>query len=221
MRARLPRPTPAPALVTLALVTLALAPSQGVPQERTLADLTATPEEVSTLFLRSVRAIRWSAATQFISGGTLDRFQGVVTMLADADTTGETRRYLAGTDRRGYADLGAPEVFDRAVGTMIDDMPGLMHALFDHDDEIIGHVNEGPDRAFVVYRTVERLSGAVPEIRVMETVRTPAGWRVEWSDELAVLETALRGVPRTRRQPPAPPPTPPSTPSHPPDPNRP
>jgi hypothetical protein len=79
---------------------------------------------------------------------------------------------------------------------MIDDMPGLMHALFDHDDEVIGHVDEGADRSFVVYRTVERLSGAVPEVRVVEAVRTSAGLRVAWSDELDVLETALRGVPR-------------------------
>ena len=173
-------------------------------QVRSLAEVTATPEDVATLFLRSVRAIRWSAATQFISQGTLTRFDDVVTMLADADTTGETRRYLTRTDATGLGALPSDEVFDRAVGTMIDDMPGLMHALFDHDDDVIGHVAEGADRAFVVYRTVERLSGAVPEVRVIETVRTPDGWRVEWSDELAVLETALRGVPRTRRPPPPP-----------------
>ena len=188
----------------IAMLTLVLAPSPGVAQGRTLEEVTSTPEDVATVFLRSVRAIRWSAATQFISDGTLARFHDVVTMMADADTTGDTRRYLTRTDSAGYAGLPAAEVFDRAVGTMIDDMPGLMHALFDHDDEIIGHVNEGADRAFVVYRTVERLSGAVPEVRVIETLRTSTGWRVEWSDELAVLETALRGIPRTRRPPPPP-----------------
>lgn len=186
----------------IALLMIFLAPTAGTAQERTLAERTSTPEEVAALFLRSVRAIRWSAATQFISDGTLARFNDVVTMMADADTTGETGGYLTRTEGAGFATLGASEVFDRAVGTMIDDMPGLMHALFDHDDAIIGHVNEGADRAFVVYRTVERLSGAVPEVRVVETVRTATGWRVEWSDELAVLETALRGIPRTRRPPP-------------------
>ena len=195
-----------PSLAVLVAIGPGLVAAPAAAQVRTLAELTSTPEEVATLFLRSVRAIRWSAATQFISEGTLGRFQEVVAMLADADTTGETRRYLTRTDRAGYGALPPREVFDRAVGTMIDDMPGLMHALFDHDDDIIGHVAEGPDRAFVVYRTVERLSGAVPEVRVIEAVRTSAGWRVEWSDELAVLETALRGVPRTRR-----PPSPPSS----------
>lgn len=201
------------ALYAAGAVSLATPPPLAA-QAGSLARLTTTPEEVAALFLRSVRAIRWSAATQFISDGTLTRFHDVVTMMADADSTGDTRRYLTRTDRSGYAALQAPDVFDRAVGTMIDDLPGLMHALFDHDDEIIGHVKEGTDRAFVVYRTVERLSGAVPEIRVIETVRTSAGWRVEWSDELAALETALRGIPRTRRPPP-PPPSRPSAPRRP------
>jgi hypothetical protein len=125
-------------------------------------------------------------------------------MLSEADTTGEVRRYLTRTDRAEYGDLPARVVFDRAVGRMVDDMPGFMHSIFDHDDDVIGHVDEGPDRSFVVYRTVERLSGAVPEVRVMETVRTPTGWRVQWGDELEVLEAALRGVPRTRRPPPPP-----------------
>lgn len=212
---RRPQGVALPALLLASLLmshpALGQTTGQPSPPTRSLAELTATPEAVAALFLRSVRAIRWGAATQFIAQGTLTRFHDVVTMMADADTTGDTRRYLANTDRSGYGELGAPEVFDRAVGTMIDDMPGLMHALFNHDDEVIGHVSEGDDRAFVVYRTVERLSGAVPEVRVIETVRTPAGWRVEWSDELAVLETALRGVPRTRR-PPSPPPSSPHRP---------
>jgi hypothetical protein len=63
-------------------------PGPAVAQSPTLAERTATPEAVTTLFLRSVRAIRWSAATQFISAETLARFREVVTLMADADTTG-------------------------------------------------------------------------------------------------------------------------------------
>ena len=42
---------------------------------------------------------------------------------------------------------------DDHVGAVIDDMPGLMHALFDRDDEVVGHVLESGDSAHVVYRT--------------------------------------------------------------------
>jgi hypothetical protein len=166
-----------------------------------LAEYTATPEDAATLYLRSVRAIRWSAAAQFLHPTTLGRFRELVVLLADADSTGDVRRYLTGTDSAGLAALDAAAVFERAVGRTIDDMPGLMHALYDRDDRVLGHVAESADSAHAVYRTTARLSGAVPEVKVMQLARTATGWRVTWSDELEILDAALRGVPRSRRDP--------------------
>ena len=62
------------------------------------------------------------------------RFRVTVTMMADADTTGEVRRYLVATDSLGLSAPTAEEVFARAIGTLIDDMPGLMHSIYDRDD---------------------------------------------------------------------------------------
>lgn len=163
---------------------------------QTVEELTATPESTVATFLRSVRAIRWSAAAQLVSDETLARFGTVVTMMVDADETGDVRHFLVGTDSAGHAALTAAEVFDRAIGALIDDMPGLMHALYDRDDEVLGHVAEGADTAHVVYRTTARISGAVSEVKVMQLRRTGAGWRVQWSDELEVLDAALRGLRR-------------------------
>ena len=163
-----------------------------------LEELTATPDSSAALFLRSVRAIRWSAAAQFLDPETLDRFRTTVTMISDADTTGDVRSYLVGVDSAGLAVLEAATVFDRAIGVMIEGMPGLMHSIYDRDDEVLGHVLEGDSHAHVVYRTAARISGAVPEVKVMQMRRGAAGWRVAWSDELEVLEAALRGVPRGR-----------------------
>lgn len=120
-------------------------------------------------------------------------------MIADADSAGDVRRYLTDTDAAAYAGLASEEVVARALGATIDGMPGLMHAVYDRDDDVIGSVAEGADTAHVVYRTTARLSGAVPEVKVMQLARTEAGWRVLWSDELEVLDAALRGVPRGRR----------------------
>jgi hypothetical protein len=177
-------------------VILAVLGSCAPASAQSVAELTTSPEEASELFLRSVRSIRWSAATQFIDSETLDRFRLTVTMIADADTTGESRAYLVDADSLGMQSLTAGEVFDRAIGVMIDDMPGLMHSLYDRDDEVLGHVAEGPDEAHVVYRTTARISGAVPEVKVMQMRLGPDGWRVRWSDELEVLEAALRGFRR-------------------------
>jgi len=182
-------------------VVLSAAPA-GPVAAQTLAQLTASPDSTAVLFLRSVRAIRWRAAAQFIHPATLERFRDVVGYMVNTDSTGALLKEFTGvsTDAQLRA-LPPAVVFDRAVGRMVDDMPGFMHSLFDHDDHVIGHVTEGADSAHVVYRTIERLQGAQPEVRVIQMARTPEGWRVLWSDELEVLEAALRGIPRTRRPP--------------------
>lgn len=199
-----PRPArPAPvrllrvwAFICAAVLSGAAAPRASAQAPLTLPELTSTPEEAASLFLRSVRAIRWSAAAQFMSAEALGDFRETVTLFSDTDTTGAIRALLVQTDARGLAALDDAEVFARAIGAVIDDMPGLMHALYDRDDEVVGHVAEGPDSAHVVYRTTARISGAQPEVKVMQLVRTPDGWRVLWSDELEVIEAALRGVGR-------------------------
>lgn len=191
-------------LVALALAGPGAAPASAQGSAQTLAALTASPDSTAVLFLRSVRAIRWRAATQFIHPSTLERFRDVIGYMVDTDSTGALRREYTGTETEAaYRALEPAVAFDRAVGAMVDEMPGFMHSLFDHDDHVIGHVNEGADSAHVVYRTIERLQGAMPEVRVIQMARTSAGWRVLWSDELEVLLAALQGIPRSRqRQPP-------------------
>lgn len=197
------------ALVAFPLGAAAQTQSQATPTTApaSLLEATSTPEAAAELFVRSVRSIRWGTAAQFLHAETLDRFRVVVTMIADADSTGSVRRYLADVDSAQFAALDAEVVFERSIGAMIDDMPGLMHALYDRDDRVLGHVLESPDSAHVVYRTTARISGAVSEVKVMQLTNTPDGWRVRWSDELEVLDAAVRGVAR-RRTPPPPPPAP-------------
>ena len=162
----------------------------------TINDATRSPDETATLFLRSVRAIRWGTVAQFLDAEALERFQFTVTMIANADSSGELREYLVQSDSTGMSDLSAFEVFERSINAVIDDMPGLMHSLYDRDDSVIGSVREEGGVAHTVYRTLARISGAVPEVKVMQLRSTPQGWRVAWSDELEVIEAALRGVGR-------------------------
>ena len=117
-------------------------------------------------------------------------------MIANSDSSGKLHEYLVQTDSAGLSDLDAVEVFERSINAVIDGMPGLMHALYDRNDEVIGSVREDGRSAHTVYRTLARISGAVPEVKVMQLRSTPEGWRIVWSDELEVIEAALRGVGR-------------------------
>ncbi len=187
----------APALAIPTTVAGQSPPDERVPVLASLGELTATPDSAATLFLRSVRAIRWSAAAQFMHDDTLGRFFETTRMLAAADVSGEISHYLVATDSMTLRTLEPSDSFTRSIGATIDGMPGLMHALYDRDDEVLGHVPDGSDDAHVVYRTTARISGAVPEVKVMQLRRaSDGGWRVLWSDELEVLDAALRGVGR-------------------------
>lgn len=171
---------------------------------QTIEELTATPEAAADGFLRSIRAIRWETVALFLHPETQTRFRTTVEMIVDADTTGAMLDFLVDAPRAELTARSSEGVFDGAIGAVIDDMPGLMHAMFDRDDVVVGAVPEGADDAHVVYRTTARLSGAVSEVKVLQMRRSSAGWRVVWSDELEVLDAALRGISR-RNQPPPPP----------------
>ena len=159
----------------------------------------ATPDTAARLFLRSVRSIRWDATGYLLHPTTVQRFATLVELMIGPDTTGRVAEYFIGREPAHLAAMSPVAIFETAVERTIADMPGLMHALFDRDDEIVGHVTEGADSAHVVYRTEARISGASPEVKVMQVVRSEDGWRVLWSDELEVLEAALRGAARATR----------------------
>lgn len=196
-------PARAALLLALAVTTAWPGMARELAAQGTLAEATATPEGTADAFLRSLRAIRWDATAALLHPATLDRFHQVVTAVVEADTTGQVRATLVDVPGAAvYARLSPEEVFARSVGTMIDSMPGLMHAIFDRDDRVLGHLVEGSDTAHVVYRTTPRISGAVSEVNVLQLGRTARGWRVRWSDELQVLDTALRGFARPTRPPP-------------------
>jgi hypothetical protein len=157
---------------------------------------------MARVYLRSLRSLDWDGAAHTLHPETLDRFQTLVSMITDADSTGGVGRFLTGTDREGFDALLAEQVFARSIGAMLGEMPGLAHAIQDRDDEVLGTVPEDEEAGHAVYRTQARIGGSVSEVKVMELGRVGAGWRVRWSDELELLDAALRGIamgPRPRQ----------------------
>lgn len=180
-----------PTLCALAVATVVAAPGAAQVVDAERAD---TAAETAGVFLRSLRSLDWDEAAHALHPETLDRFRILVTMIAEADSTGGVGRFLTGTDGEGLQALAAEPVFARSIDAMLSEMPGLAHAIQDRDDEVLGTVPEGEEAEHAVYRTQARIGGSVPETKVMELGRVGAGWRVRWSDELELLDAALRGI---------------------------
>ncbi len=160
---------------------------------------TPSPDSVAAEFQTALRAMAWRAAAVRMHSEALDRFRGVIDMAVELDDSGATLEELFGdTSEEQYWAASPAEVFVVSMRFMAKDMPGLVHALVVREVEILGTATEPPHLAHVVYRSEARLSGAVPEVRVMTLKRAEAGWRVLETPELDVIREALRGIPRTR-----------------------
>ncbi|MEX2048383.1 MAG: hypothetical protein WEB90_02270 [Gemmatimonadota bacterium] len=181
-------------LLTLCALALAVVVAAPVAAQVVDGDTGDPPVELARGFLRSLRSLHWEGAAQALHPETLDRFRVLVSAIAAADSTGGVGRFLTGAAPERFDSLDPERVFARAIGAMLGEMPGLAHAIQDRDDEVLGTVPEGADAEHAVYRTQARIGGSVSEVKVMELGRVGAGWRVRWSDELEVLDAALRGV---------------------------
>jgi hypothetical protein len=137
-----------------------------------------------------------------------------MTLLVEMDTTRAPLEKLypdGGLDT--YRATSREGVFLRVMEVLSEEAPGLVHALVVRDVEVIGHVQEGPSVAHVVYRSTADLSGAEPELRLMTVKKDGDRWRVLDSQELDILVEAFRGISRRRGPPPGgwPPDVPPDT----------
>jgi hypothetical protein len=159
-------------------------------------DRASPPDSVADSFQRALRTMAWRAAAQRLHPEGLARFRERVDMLVEVNPSALLDDALGGLSAEEYRALSRQEVFVRSMEAMSEQMRGLLHALVVRDVEVIGTVLESQDIAHVVYRSQARLSGAVPETRVMTLKRSPQGWRVLDSPELDVIREALRGFNR-------------------------
>lgn len=155
-----------------------------------------SPDSIADSFQSALRAMAWRAAAQRLHPEGLARFRDRVDMLVETNPSALLEGALGGLSAEEYRVLSPEEVFVRSMQALSEQMRGLLHALVVRDVEVIGAVLESEDIAHVVYRSQARLSGAVPETRVMTLKRSPQGWRVLDSPELDVIREALRGFNR-------------------------
>lgn len=161
------------------------------------------PDSVAAEFQAALQAMAWRAAALRLHAEGLRRFNDRIDVLVDLDESGSTREAIFGRiSEAEYRSLTSRDVFVRAMAALMDEMPGLLHALVVRKVHILGSVIEPPELAHVVYRSEAQLSGAVPEMRVMTLKRGTEGWRVLESQELDVIREALGGFIRRAEPPP-------------------
>lgn len=194
---------PASGVVLAAAALLANAPLVPPAAPENPAPRASPPDSVALGFQNALRAGAWRTVAGLLHPEAREDFRRWVDIIIAADETGRTRRGVFGEMTSDMvAALPDSVVLVRALERLMADMPGLLHALMARDIAVLGSVREPPDLAHAVYRNTDLLQGAVPEIRVMTLRRAGEEWRVERSEELALIREAMRGI-AGRRTPPS------------------
>lgn len=192
-----------------------------------LAAAQATPEQVATQYLQSVKAANWSANAALVHPAEQDSLKAALLDVATADTsTAGLRSVFHVASAAELRALSPQQVFERFVAGTVGNQPGMHDFLSTAVFNVMGHVSAG-DTAYVVYRVTATPGGTtVSQVSVLSLRRDGAGWKVRLPEEMKEMIGGLRTAAAQRRaanaaltppsergqQPPAHPAAPPATP---------
>lgn len=190
------RPLSVPAVVAATVLLAAVTPGGAAGQRPD----TSPPGEVADEYQRAFQSRVWDGLAQRLHPDALAYLRLAVDVTVDADTTGWALANLAGgaPDRAAYDARSDERVFVDVMRWVEANAPGLLSSLVNRRSEVLGVVPEDEDTAHAVYRIVQLVSGAEPEVLVLTLERTPQGWHVREAPELGTLHTAIRGLGRAR-----------------------
>lgn len=159
-----------------------------------------SPESVVRTFYGSFQGRRWEAMANTLHPAALDLLRYRVLAVVRADETSSVARRLYDRDRAGVEALDDVHIVAGLMAGVFAFAPGMMQAMLTKRIAILGHVSEDTDDgtlAHVVLRSREPLSGSAPSrISVVTLARSEGAWRVQWSEELDVVASALVAIPQ-------------------------
>jgi hypothetical protein len=155
---------------------------------------------VADEYQRAFQSRVWDGLAQRLHPAALAYLRLAVDVAVEADTTGWVLANLGGgaVDRAAYEARGDTRVVVDVMRWIEGNAPGLLSSLANRRSHVLGIVREDDTTAHAVYRIVQQVAGAEPEVLVLTLERTGAGWRVRDAPELGTLHTAIRGLTRAR-----------------------
>lgn len=181
-------------LVTLGLV---LAASSLAPASLAAQTPPRSAEVVADEFNRGFQTRQWTGLVQRIHSDGLAYLRLAVDILIEYDSSGQFLELMIGESAATYQAMPDDQVVVRALRWAELNYPGMLSAFSNRRTTILGEVAEGDDR-HVLYRTIQIVQGAVPQLRVVTLSMENGAWRVRDGQDITSLHTALRGIPSRR-----------------------
>ena len=194
----MPRRTGASPLLCLTLLLgaapLAAQRPTSLPTTTAAPSARATPEGVTGLYLGAIRAGKWDDAAALMHPAALHQLRAMFEPIVRADTSGELGRQLFGVaNAAALAALSDTALFAHFLRTVIGASPELAQIMTSADVRMIGHVNDGPDSAYVVYRIHVSLGGiGIGKVDTAPTERFGSEWRMLLTGDVENMAAGLR-----------------------------
>lgn len=152
-----------------------------------------SPEAVAKQLISTLSAGDFAANAALMHPSALATFRRFVVGLSASDSSGATLEQVFGVSSSAALDtLSDARLYARFFGAMVAAQPEMGAAIRSATYEIVGHVNEAPDLAHVVYRMTMTVDGiAVRKVDVLTLRRYGSTWRAMLTTDLENLISRL------------------------------
>jgi hypothetical protein len=160
----------------------------------------ATPEQVATQYLQSMKAGDWAANASLVHPAEEDSLKAAILDVSTSDTsTAGLRQIFNVGSAAELRALPAQQVYQRFVAGTVGGQPGMRELLNAATFSVMGHVTAG-DTAYVVYRVSAVQNGqALSQVTVLSLRRDGTGWKARLPEEVKGLIIGMHTAAAQRR----------------------
>ena len=181
------------AVVALVALTARSPQAQAVPVAP--AQTAETPEQVTDRFIAAMRATDWQGMAALMHQNALKEMRQLLAGVFEAPNAGEIRQQLLGVTTVQQAKAMSDTAIFAALMRLTTQDADVAALLKSAKVQVLGHVNEGPDTAHVVYRMAMTINGIpITKMDVMSLARSPVGWRGLLKGDVTALAAGLRAA---------------------------
>lgn len=164
-------------------------------QQTAPAPTAETPEQVTDRFIAAMRAADWQGMAALMHQNALKEMRQLLAGVFEAPNAAEIRQQLLGVTTVQQAKAMSDTAVFAALMRLTTQDADVAALLKSAKVQVLGHVNEGPDTAHVVYRMAMTINGIpITKMDVMSLARSPVGWRGLLKGDVTALAAGIRAA---------------------------
>lgn len=151
-----------------------------------------SPEAFAARYLKVTKAGQWQEIDDLMHPEALLQLKQMFAEIVAVRPAEVGKMFFGTTTMAEYEKLTGREVFERLMSALTKTVPGVAAAIRNTETAIIGHVKEGSDLAYVVYRATTKVNSSTSSsIAVMPLKRDGTTWKALLSGNFEGLVSAF------------------------------